>query len=69
MKLLGFVATYKFYKRDCLHRDWSYSVSLEKSKQFNSYIQKIQSKYHGFNKNNENNESKEITKITETNEM
>jgi len=44
-----------FYKRDCLHRDLSYSVSLDKSKQFNINIQQIQSEYHGFNKNSENN--------------
>jgi len=32
------VTDYRFIKRDCLHRDLSYLIPLDKSKQFNSYV-------------------------------
>jgi len=48
-KCTNVIAGYKFYKRDHLYRDLSYLIPPDKSKQFNSYIQQIQSKYHGFN--------------------
>ena len=47
VKRTNVVVGYKFIKRDCLHRDLGYSIPLDKSKQFNSYVQ-IQLKYLGF---------------------